>query len=112
MPKSILALITMVATLAYLGLAILGWGGFEAFFSHPALIALAIALLVLSGVALFSGGNLSPGEREDRANRWVLIAFGLIGLPSAYLPAYTDRKEIWTLDGDSVCWLGVFLFAA
>ncbi len=39
-----------VATLAYLGLAILGWGGFEAFFSHPPLTALAIALLVLSGV--------------------------------------------------------------
>jgi protein-S-isoprenylcysteine O-methyltransferase Ste14 len=102
----------MVATLAYLGLAILGWGGFEAFFSHPALIALAIALLVLSGVALFSGGNLSPGEREDRANRWVLIAFGLLGLLSAYLPAYTDRKEFWTLDGDTIRWFGVVLFAA
>ena len=42
--------VTIVATLAYLGLAILGWGGFEAFFSHPPLTALAIALLVLSGV--------------------------------------------------------------
>jgi protein-S-isoprenylcysteine O-methyltransferase Ste14 len=111
-PTPRLAFITMVATLAYLGLAILGWGGFEAFFSHPALIALAIALLVLSGVALFSGGNLSPGEREDRANRWVLIAFGLLGLLSAYLPAYTDRKEFWTLDGDTIRWFGVVLFAA
>ena len=92
-PTPRLAFITIVATLAYLGLAILGWGGFAAFFSHPALIALAIALLVLSGVALFSGGNLSPGEREDRANRWVIVAFGLIGLLAAYLPAYTDRKD-------------------
>ncbi|WP_254899537.1 hypothetical protein, partial [Methylomagnum ishizawai] len=25
----------IVATLAYLGLAVLGWGGFAAFFSHP-----------------------------------------------------------------------------
>ncbi|MGE5781109.1 MAG: isoprenylcysteine carboxylmethyltransferase family protein, partial [Hyphomicrobiales bacterium] len=62
-----------MATLGYLGLAILGWGGFAAFFSHPPLIALAIVLFVLSGVALFSRGNLSPGEREDRANRWVII---------------------------------------
>jgi hypothetical protein len=60
-------LITIIATLAYLGLAILGWGGFAAFFSHPALVFLAIALFVLSGVALFSGGYLSPGVREDGA---------------------------------------------
>jgi len=107
-----LALITIVGTLAYLGLAILGWGGFAAFFSHPALIALAIVLFALSGVALFSGGNLSPGVREDRANRWVIVAFGLIGLLAAYLPAYTDRKGFWILDGDTIRWLGVILFAA
>jgi hypothetical protein len=105
-------LITIIATLAYLGLAILGWGGFAAFFSHRALIALAIALFVLSGVAVFSGGNLSPGVREDRANRWVIAAFGLIGLLDAYLPAYTDRKEFWILNGDAIRGLGVVLFAA
>ncbi len=96
-PTPRLAFITIVATLAYLGLAILGWGGFAAFFSHPALIALAIVLFVLSGVALFSGGNLSPGEREDRANRRVIVPFALIGLLDAYLPAYTDRNGFWTL---------------
>jgi protein-S-isoprenylcysteine O-methyltransferase Ste14 len=111
-PTPRLAIVTMVATLAYPGLAILGWGGFAAFFSHPARIALAIAVFVLSGVALFSGGNLSPGEHEDRANRWVIIVFALLGLLLAYLPAYTDRKEIWTLDGDAIRWLGVVLFAA
>jgi protein-S-isoprenylcysteine O-methyltransferase Ste14 len=107
-----LAFFTVVATVAYLGLAILGWGGFAAFFSHPALIALAITLFVLSGAALFSRGNLSAGEREDRGNRWVLVAFALIGVLDAYLPAYTDRKEFWTLDGDTIRWLGVGLFAA
>lgn len=107
-----LAAVTIVGTLAYLGLAILGWGGFGAFFSHPARIALTIAVFVMSGAALFSGGNLSPGEREDRTNRWVLVAFAVIGLLAAYLPAYTDRKEIWTLDGDTIRWFGVALFAA
>src|ERR1700746_1724553 len=97
-----LTLITIVATLAYLGLVILGWGGFAAFFSHSALIALAVVLFAWSGVALFSGGNLSPGVREDRANRWVIVAFGLIGLLAAYVPAYTDRKGVWTLDGDEI----------
>src|SRR5262249_14020394 len=112
MPTPRLAFITVVGTLAYLGLAILGWGSFSAFFSHPALIALVIVGFVLTGVALLSGGNLSPGEREDRGNRWVLAAFGVIGLLLAYLPAYTDRTEVWTLDGDAIRWLGVVLFAA
>jgi protein-S-isoprenylcysteine O-methyltransferase Ste14 len=109
-PKA--AFIAIVASLAYFGLAILGWGGFAAFFSHPALIALTVVGFALMGVALFSGGNLSPGEREDRGNRWVLAAFGVIGLLLAYLPAYTDRTDVWTLDGDAVRWLGVVLFAA
>jgi hypothetical protein len=74
-----LMLITIMAALAYLGLAVLAWGGFAAFFSHPALIALAITLLVLSDAGVFSGGNLSPSVREDRANRWVIVGFGLIG---------------------------------
>jgi len=111
-PTPKLVVFTIVGCLAYLGLAILGWGGFAAFFSHAALIALAVVLFVLSGVALFSGGNLSPGEHEDRGNRWVLAAFGLIGLLLAYLPAYTDRTDFWTLDGDAVRWLGVVLFVA
>jgi protein-S-isoprenylcysteine O-methyltransferase Ste14 len=101
-----------VTTAAYLGLAVLGWGGASAFFSHPARIVLAITLFVLTGAALFSGGNLSPGEREDRANRWVLVPFMLIGLLDAYLPAYTDRKGFWILDADTIRWIGVVLFAA
>ena len=63
------AILTLVGTFGYIGLAILGWGGFAPFFSHPALIALVIATFVLA--ALLSRGNLSPGEREDRSNRWV-----------------------------------------
>jgi len=101
-----------VGTAAQLGLAVLGRGGFTAFFSHPALVALAIALFALSGAALFAGGNLSPGVREDRSNRWVIVAFVLIGLLDIYLPAYADRKDFWTIDGDTIRWLGVFLFAA
>jgi protein-S-isoprenylcysteine O-methyltransferase Ste14 len=100
-----------LGSVAYLGLAILGWGGFRAFFSHAALIALAIALLVMTVVALFAGGNLNPGVREDRSNRWAIVAFSLIGRLDAYLPAVTDRKEFWTLDGNALRWIGVGVFA-
>ena len=106
-----LAALTILATLAYLGLAVLGWGGFAAFFSHPPLIAVAVILVALAAIALFSAGNLSRGEREDRANRWVLIAFSFVGLGIAFLPALTDRLDLWTLDGDQVRWLGDVLFA-
>ena len=105
-------ILIIVAPTAYLGLAVLGWGGLAAFFSHPALVALAGAVFVLAGASLFAGGNLSPGQREDRSNRWVIVAFGLIGLLNGYLPAYTDRMEYWTIDGDTIRWLGVVLFAA
>jgi protein-S-isoprenylcysteine O-methyltransferase Ste14 len=106
-----MVLLTLVATLAYFGLAILGWGGFAAFFSHPALIAVVVATVLMAVAALFSRGNLSSGEREDRGNRWVFVAFGVIGVLSAYLPALTDRLGFWTLDGDGVRWLGVVLYA-
>ena len=46
------------------GLSILGWGGFAAYFSHPALVALVVAGCVMAAAALFAGGNLSAGQRE------------------------------------------------
>jgi len=95
---------------AYTGLAILGWGGFRPFFSHPALIALVLVLVALLVVSFFAGGNLSSGVREAQGNRWVIAVFAVIGFLNAYLPAYTGRKELWTLDGDPIRWLGVAIF--
>ena len=108
------ARLTMIlgVTAVFLGLAVLGWGGFPAFFSHPALTALVLATLALSLAAFFASGNLSAGAREDRANRWVIAAFGIFALPFAYLPAWTDRNELWTVDGDAVRWLEVILYVA
>ncbi len=65
----------------------------------------------MAGAALFVGGNISPGVREDRGNRWVIAALSLIGLLAAFLPAWTDRQEFWTFDGDAMRGLGIFLVA-
>jgi protein-S-isoprenylcysteine O-methyltransferase Ste14 len=99
-------------TLLYLSLAVLGSGGFAAFFSHPARIVLAVASIVMASTALFSEANLSSGQCEDRSNRWILIPLLVIGLLNAFLPAYTERKGWGVLDGDTVRWLGAFLYVA
>jgi protein-S-isoprenylcysteine O-methyltransferase Ste14 len=103
--------LVVLSTALYLGLAILGWGG-AAFFVNPARVALAIVTLAMALVAFVAGGNLSPGVREDRSNRWVIVAFGLIGLLDGFLPAYTDRIGFWTIDHDTIRWFGIVIFTA
>src|SRR5215467_12989185 len=101
----------VIGVCAYAGLAVLGWGGLLPFFSHAALTALVAVLFALSIASFFAGGNVSAGVREDRGNRWVIAVFVIVGFLNAYLPAYTDRKDLWTIDGDTIRWLGVALFA-
>jgi len=104
-------LIVMVVTILWLGLAVLGWGGFGAFFAHPARGALVAVTFALSLASVFTSGNLSSGEQEDRGNRWVLAVFLVIGVLDGWLPAYSERMEFLTFGGDGVRWTGVALFA-
>jgi protein-S-isoprenylcysteine O-methyltransferase Ste14 len=103
--------LVLLGAAAYGVLAILGREGFRAFFAKPPLAALFVVLLAMSVVGLFAGGNLSRGVREDRDNRWVIVVIGIAGLLDGYLPALSDHLSFWTIDGDSVRWLGVLLFA-
>jgi protein-S-isoprenylcysteine O-methyltransferase Ste14 len=105
-----MAIFMVIGILAYLWLAVVGFGGFAAFFAQPALVALIVVTIGLAIAAVFTEGNLSSGEREDRSNRWVIAALGVIGLLGGYLPAYTDRIGFWTIDGDIVRWIGVALY--
>jgi protein-S-isoprenylcysteine O-methyltransferase Ste14 len=99
-------------TVIYLALAIVAYGGVAAFFSQPALIALTIIVVLLSVAGYLAGGNVSSGEREDRGNRWVLTAFGILLLLDVCLPPWADSRDVWTLDGETIRWIGVALFAA
>ncbi len=109
-PTASLAFFTLAGSLAYLALPIAGWGGIAAYFANAARTVAAIATMAMAVVAIFSGGNISAGEREDRGNRWVLVAFGILGLLAGYLPAYTDRIGCWVIDGETTRWIGVVLF--
>jgi protein-S-isoprenylcysteine O-methyltransferase Ste14 len=95
----------------FLGLAVLGWDGFGPFFAHPPFVALTVITFALGLSAIFTAGTLSSGKREDRGNRWVLAAFGALGVLQAWLPAYTDRAGILTLDGEALRWAGVAIYA-
>ena len=110
MQKFLLAVIALGATSLYLGLGVWGEGGFAAFFARPALIAVAALTLIQAMFAPFTSGNLSSGVSEDRGNRWVLIAFGLIGLFTGFVPGWSDRTGFWTIDGDAARWTGVAVF--
>src|SRR5206468_12699256 len=111
MRSALRLLLVAIGSCAYAGLAVLGWGGFRSFFSHPAFVVLVVVLLALSVVSSFAGGNLSSGVREARGNRWVILVFVMIGFLNAYLSAYMDRRELWTIDGDTIRWVGVIRFA-
>ena len=105
-----LALITSASTVVFIGLAIVGTGGIADFFSHPQMIAVAVATALMVAAAWFTEGNISPGVREVRENRWVIAALALLGLLAAWAPARTDRADFWTIDGDTVRWIGVALY--
>jgi protein-S-isoprenylcysteine O-methyltransferase Ste14 len=104
-------LITSASLALYIGLAIWGWGGWSAFMAHPARAGAVIATVLISVAAMFTSGNISSGRREDTRNRWIFLPFLVLGFLLAWLPAYTDRRDIGTIDGDTVRYLGLALYA-
>lgn len=106
-----LALASLLSSLGFFGLAVLGAGGWNDFVAKPPLVAVLLIGVTFSIAAMFTQGNLESGVKEDRGNRWVLWAFGILGFLMAWLPAYTDRMNIATIGGDTVRWIGVAIFA-
>ena len=109
--RLLMASTAIVSSAFFLGLAVLGWGGFVPFLAHPPFIAILVVFVLLLGAAMFTQGNLNPGEREDRGNRGVIWALTGLSVALAYVPAYTDRIGFWTLDGEAMRWIGVVLGA-
>ena len=110
MPKWGVILITTVNVALYLGLAAWGWGGWSALMAHPARAGAVVVTILASVAAMFTRGNISSGRREDTTNRWVLLPILALGLVLGWLPAYTDRRDIGTVDGDVVRYLGVAIY--
>jgi protein-S-isoprenylcysteine O-methyltransferase Ste14 len=111
MSKLRLAALTIVSLAAFLGLAIVGAGGPTRFFSHLPLIAVTAVTIALGFAALFTEGHIGAGVKEDRSNRWVIAALGVLSFIDAWLPAYTDRIDFLTFGGEGVRWVGFFLYS-
>jgi protein-S-isoprenylcysteine O-methyltransferase Ste14 len=108
-PNLGILLLVVFSTLLFLGLPALGWRGWEALIANP-VRACACAVVVLASFAVaFSSANGEGFRRPDAHGRWIILPVLVFSLLLAWLPAETDRRDLWTLDGEGVRWLGLVL---
>jgi protein-S-isoprenylcysteine O-methyltransferase Ste14 len=99
-------------TLPLLALTILGWGDWRTFFSNPARAGVIILALAGAIAYAFSGSSdLGIGRREDPSSRWIFVPLIIIAIVFAWLPPHLDRLNRWTIDGDTVRYLGLIITA-
>jgi len=107
--RGLLVVLALAQVVAMVGLAALGWGGLPALLAHPARATCMALFLVFTLVALASPVNLSSGEREDPASRWLFVP-ALVGvLLLAWAMPSMDRRDLWTVDADVARYAGVAL---
>jgi protein-S-isoprenylcysteine O-methyltransferase Ste14 len=112
-PRPIHLVIWFCFAAIFVGGSAWAWGDWRGLFAHPARAGAFAVWGCLAVVALFSGASsLSAGKREDRGNRWVLAALAGASLLLVFVPPYTDRRGIWTLDGNLVRYAGLAIFVA
>jgi len=99
-------------TLLFLGLVISGWGNWTSFFSNPARAG-AIILALAGAIAYgFSGSSgLAIARAEDRSSRWIFIPIIIIAVAFGWLPPHLDRLNLWTIDGNTIRYVGLFITA-
>jgi protein-S-isoprenylcysteine O-methyltransferase Ste14 len=99
-------------TLLFLGLVISGWGNWTSFFFNPARTG-AIILALTGAIAYgFSGSSgLAIGRAEDRSSRWIFIPIIIIAVAFGWLPPHLDRLNLWTIDGNTIRYVGLFITA-
>lgn len=102
----------LVTTVVFLSVAVLAWGPWRGFVDNPARLGLLVASLLFAVAACCSDISLSGGRREDTRNRWILVPFVVYGALVTWLPPFTDRRDILTLDGDALRCVGLLLFIA
>ena len=104
---------TAVASLAlWTLLGVLGFGGWSAYFAHPARTLGVVSGVAMTIWALSSSVNLSSGVREDTAGRRVFVPAAAGTLLLFWLVPYLDRRDLFTIDGDTARWTGLAVMTA
>jgi protein-S-isoprenylcysteine O-methyltransferase Ste14 len=105
-------LIVLVSTGLFLGVPVWGWGSLGGFVDHPARVGACLVVVLASLAVLFSRANLGGALSADKRTPVILLGVIVFSLLMAWLPAYADRREILTLDGDFSRYLGLALLIA
>jgi protein-S-isoprenylcysteine O-methyltransferase Ste14 len=109
-PRWLFIACMLAATAVFVAVAVLAWGPWREFFASPARLGVVAASLVATVAACCSDINLSAGRREDRGSRWIFVPFALYSALLTWLPPYCDRRDILTLDGDTLRYAGLVVF--
>jgi protein-S-isoprenylcysteine O-methyltransferase Ste14 len=99
-------------TLPFLALVIWGWGDWTTFFSNPA--RTGVIVLALAGAIAYSfsrSSGVGAGRLEDPSSRWIFIPLIMIAVAFAWLPPHLDRLNRWTIDGNTVRYVGLIIAA-
>ncbi len=110
-PSFGLVMVTSIALAAFFALPCWAWGGAAGLLGHPARAGAFAIIGLAAGASLFTGINLGGCIRADAHDRWMLAPLVLLSLGIAWLPAYADRHDLATIDGDATRDLGLALMA-
>lgn len=102
-------LVMTVSAALFLGLAAWGWGGWNLLIAHPARAWACVIVVLTTGAACFTDIDLGGFQRSSVRGRWLIAPGVLFFLAVAGLPAFADRRDLGTIDGDSTRYLGLFL---
>jgi len=104
-----MVLIVVVSSAIFLGLPVWGWGSWSGFIAQPARLGACVVAIMAALATLFSGANLGGALGKDtRTPLVILLVMGFV-LVQAWLPAYADRHDLGTLDGDATRYVGLAL---
>jgi protein-S-isoprenylcysteine O-methyltransferase Ste14 len=110
LPDARVALVMLVTPALMVVLSVWAWGSGSDFIAHPARLGACVVVAIASLAAMFSGANLQGLESARPPTRWIIPLVIVVTLAMAWGPAYADRRDVATIDGDMVRYVGLVLF--
>jgi protein-S-isoprenylcysteine O-methyltransferase Ste14 len=103
-----IAAIGMFGLVIQIGLTILAWGDWNSFFAHPARTSLIVFSVALAVIVGFSGSSgLSTGKSYSPESKRIIFPIIVLSLVMIVVPPYCDRRDLFTIDGDMMRYLGL-----